>query len=57
VKWTAKKIFYDNMDGVENVSEIGSESIIHNDDWYHHGFLFVTFKPFRKEIECPAYEQ
>ena len=57
IQWTAKKIFYDNMDGVKNVSENGSHAVIHNDDWYHHGFLFVTFKPFRKQIPCPTYEQ
>lgn len=57
IKWTAKKIFYDNMDGVVNVSEVGNQSLIHNDDWYHHGFLFVTFKPFREQIPCPTYEE
>ncbi|MGM0530043.1 MAG: DUF6089 family protein [Bacteroidota bacterium] len=69
IKWMTKKTFYDNMeqgagvydngkkDGVQNVSEKESQSVIHNDDWYHHGFLFVTFKPFREQIPCPTYEE
>ena len=57
IQWTAKKIFYDNMDGVVNVSEEGNPSKMHNDDWYHHSFIFVTFKPFREAMDCPAYEQ
>ncbi|MFW5944081.1 MAG: DUF6089 family protein [Bacteroidota bacterium] len=57
IKWTAKKLFYDNMDGIENVSEMGTKSVIHNKDWYHHGFIFVTFKPFREQMECPTYEE
>ncbi|MCF8335050.1 MAG: DUF6089 family protein [Bacteroidales bacterium] len=57
ILWMAKKIFYDNRDKVVNVSEKDKGAIIHNDDWYHHGFLFLTFKPFKEQTECPTYEE
>ena len=55
MEWTAKKTFFDGMDGIENVSLSGNGSVIHNDDWYHHAVLFITYNPFRKKIDCPAY--
>jgi hypothetical protein len=56
IQWMAKKTFYDDMDGIVNISDPVNKPRIHNDDWYHHGFLFLTYKPFRKYIECPTYE-
>jgi len=57
IKWMAKKIFYDEMDGFENIYDPDNKPRIHNDDWYPHGFVFLTFKPFRKYKECPTYEE
>jgi len=56
IEWGARKMFYDSMDGVENVYDSKNEPVFHNDDWYHSTFLFLTFKPFREEIDCPAYD-
>jgi hypothetical protein len=56
IEWGARKMFYDTMDGVENIYDSGNVPVIHNDDWYHSTFLFLTFKPFREDIDCPAYE-
>ena len=55
MEWTAKKTFFDGMDGIENISIPATGSTIHNDDWYHHAVLFITYNPFRKKIDCPAY--
>jgi len=55
IQWTAKKTFFDGMDGVTNISETETGSMIHNNDWYHHAVVFISFHPFRKQIDCPAY--
>ena len=58
IQWTAKKTFFDRMDGnVVNISETENGSIIHNNDWYHHAVFFISFHPFREKIYCPAYEE
>jgi len=56
IQWTAKKTFFDGMDGdVINISAKQNGSVIHNDDWYHHAVFFIRFHPFRQKIDCPAY--
>jgi len=55
IQWTAKKTFFDRMDGVVNIGETNNNSIIHNDDWYHNTVVFISFHPFRDKIDCPAY--
>ena len=55
-EWNARKLFFDTMDGVENITDPGNEPMLHNNDWYHMGSIFITFKPFQEEIDCPAYE-
>jgi len=58
IQWTAKKTFFDRMDGVQNVIDEGNDgSLIHNNDWYHHTVAFLRFHPFRQSIDCPTYEQ
>ena len=53
-EWNARKVFFDSMDGVNTIN--GNISKIHNDDWYHMGFFFITYKPFARDIECPTYD-
>jgi len=53
-EWNARKVFFDSMDGVRTIND--NISNIHNDDWYHMGFVFITYKPFAKHIACPTYE-
>jgi hypothetical protein len=53
-EWNARKLFVDSMDGVNTIQ--GDISKIHNDDWYHMGFVFITYKPFARKIKCPTYE-
>ncbi|MFP4447382.1 MAG: DUF6089 family protein [Bacteroidales bacterium] len=53
-EWNVRKIFFDSMDGVHTIK--GYESKMHNDDWYHMPFLFITYKPFNRVIKCPTYE-
>ncbi len=57
IQWTAKKTFFDQMDGVTNISQPGKSALIHNDDWYHHAVFFITYHPFRESIKCPTYEE
>lgn len=58
IQWKAHKIFYDDMDNnVVNVWDPENRPRIHNDDWYHHAFFFLIFKPFEKIIDCPTYEE
>ncbi|MFO8236318.1 MAG: DUF6089 family protein [Bacteroidales bacterium] len=53
-EWNVRKIFFDSMDGVNTIE--GHESELHNDDWYHMPFLFITYKPFSRVINCPTYD-
>ncbi len=53
-EWNFRKVFFDSMDGVNTIK--GNTSTIHNDDWYQMGFLFISYKPFSRQIKCPAYE-
>jgi hypothetical protein len=53
-EWNFRKIFFDSMDNVKTIK--GNTSTIHSDDWYHMGFLFISYKPFSRKIFCPAYE-
>mgnify|MGYP006279602003 FL=1 len=55
MEWSAKKTFFDETDGVINISESGNGSILHNNDWYHHAVIFISFNPFRQKIDCPTY--
>jgi hypothetical protein len=55
-EWSARKLFIDTIDEVENVKDVENDPLIHNNDWYHMAFVFFTFKPFREEIKCPAYD-
>jgi hypothetical protein len=55
MEWSAKKTFFDGTDGVTNISESGDGSILHNNDWYHHAVIFISFNPFRQKIDCPTY--
>jgi hypothetical protein len=52
-EWTFRKTFSDRIDGVENSS--GTQSILHNNDWYSYLGVFITFKFFNFATECPAY--
>ena len=56
-EWSARKLFVDSMDDFTNVQDPVNDPKIHNNDWYHMAFIFFTFKPFRKKINCPAYDE
>ena len=54
-EWSFRKIFNDNIDGVENISDPNHRSIIHNDDWFSFCGIFVTYSISREKIKCPTY--
>jgi hypothetical protein len=53
--WEFRKTFYDDLDGVINLSDPGIKSFLHNTDWYNFGGISVVYKLFNADKDCPAY--
>jgi opacity protein-like surface antigen len=54
-EWSFRKSFNDRIDGLENPS--GVHSVIHNNDWYSFIGIFITYKFFNFDADCPAYKK
>lgn len=54
MEYSFRKTFSDRIDGLENPS--GVSSLIHNNDWYSYIGIFITYKFFNFDVDCPAYE-
>jgi opacity protein-like surface antigen len=52
-EWSFRKTFTDHLDGVVNPS--GTNSFVHNNDWYSFMGIFITYKFFNFAKTCPAY--
>jgi hypothetical protein len=50
-----RKTFYDNFDGLKDLSEPSSHGWIHNNDWYSFAGIGFTWKFFNKLAGCPAF--
>jgi hypothetical protein len=51
-----RKTFYDNFDGLKDLTAPSDYSWLHNNDWYSFAGLAFTWKFFNRLIGCPAYE-
>ncbi len=57
LEWSYRKTFNDQIDGVINFQDDQNSPIIHNDDWYSFGEIFITYKLFKDKIDCPTYNE
>jgi len=57
MQWNCRKTFNDKLDGVENLVDENLKSAIHNNDWYFFANVFITYKIFNSNDNCPAYEK
>jgi len=55
VEWGFRKTFYDDLDGLENWSDPEIKGIFHNYDWYSIAGIFITYKIFDYQDDCPTY--
>jgi hypothetical protein len=56
-EWGMRKSFTDKLDGILNPGPDGSYAASHNNDWYSFAGLYVTFRIFEKEFECPGIKE
>ena len=56
-EWGMRKAFSDKLDGILNPGSDGSYAASHNNDWYSFAGLYVTFRIFEKEFECPGIKE
>ena len=57
LEWSYRKTFNDKIDGVINIQDNQNSPVIHNDDWYSFGEVFITYKLFKDKIDCPTYNK
>jgi hypothetical protein len=55
VEWKYKKTWNDNVDGVESRENTVYKATIQNNDWYSYAGIFVVYRLFYREGDCPAY--
>lgn len=55
LEWKYKKTWRDNIDGVEDREFGAYKSVLQNNDWYSYAGLFVVYRLFYKEGDCPVY--
>ena len=56
-EWGMRKSFSDHVDGVVNPGPDGTYSVLHNNDWYSFAGVYLTFRIFEKEFECPGIKE
>lgn len=54
-EWTYHKTYQDEIDGVINLNNELYYSSVHNFDWHSFAIIFVAYKLFYQEGDCPAY--
>jgi hypothetical protein len=50
-----RKTFYDNFDGLKDLTEPSPHALLHNNDWYSYAGIAFTWKFFNKLAGCPAF--
>jgi len=50
-----RKTFYDNFDGVKDLTDAGHKAWLHNNDWYSFAGISFTWKIYSKLAGCPAF--
>jgi hypothetical protein len=56
IEWTARKTFYDNIDGIENRMPDDKNPLFGNKDWINFAGVFITYKIFNFREDCPTYD-
>lgn len=57
LEWSFRKLFSDNVDGLQNPGKTADKSTISNNDWYSFAGFFITFRLFDQGSDCPVYKQ
>ena len=52
-----RKTFTDNIDGVYNPGGEGVQTPMGNTDWYMFTGIFLTYKMFNYNDDCPTYNE
>ena len=52
-----RKTFTDKIDGVYNPGGEGGQSLMVNTDWYMFTGIFLTYKIFNYNEDCPTYNE
>jgi hypothetical protein len=50
-----RKTFYDNFDGLKDMTAPSDHSWLHNNDWYSFTGISFTWKMYNKLAGCPAF--
>ncbi len=50
-----RKTFYDNFDGLEDLTDPSGKPWLHNNDWYTFAGVSLTWKMYNRMVGCPAY--
>ncbi|MBA4323394.1 MAG: hypothetical protein C0408_11315, partial [Odoribacter sp.] len=50
-----RKTFYDNFDGLKDLTAPSDYSWLHNNDWYSFAGIAFTWKMYNRLAGCPAY--
>ena len=50
-----RKTFYDNFDGLEDLTDPSRKPWLHNNDWYSFTGISFTWKIYNRMAGCPAY--
>jgi hypothetical protein len=51
-----RKTFYDNFDGLKDLTASSDYSWLHNNDWYSFAGIAFTWKMYNRLAGCPAYD-
>ncbi len=51
-----RKTFYDNFDGLKDLTDPSHYAWLHNNDWYSFAGISITWKIYNKLAGCPAYK-
>lgn len=54
-EWSYRKTWQDGLDGVEHVRTGNYRSSLHNHDWYAFAGVFIVYRLFYNDWDCPAY--
>ena len=50
-----RKTFYDNFDGLKDLTDPSQKAWLHNNDWYSFAGISLTWKIYNKLAGCPAF--
>ncbi len=51
-----RKTFYDNFDGLKDLTDPSHHAWLHNNDWYSFAGVSITWKIYNKLAGCPAFK-